>query len=739
MSDKFDCLMVRRNGSDAATAAIEKIAAAELPPGDVLIRVACSSLNYKDALACHAHPGVVRKLPHVPGIDAAGKVAESTSADFQPGDEVLVTGYDMGTSHWGGYSEFVRVPAEWVVAMPTGMTPEVAMTYGTAGFTAAQCVAAILQHGIEPDDGVVAVTGASGGVGSLSVAILAKLGYRVVAVTGKPEQASLLEQLGASRVISREDASEDSGKPLLPTRWAAAVDTVGGNTLATLLRSTQHRGCVAACGLAASADLPLTVYPFILRGITLAGIDSAQCPRDSRLKIWQRLAHRRARKNHPQNHPGRRALRCGGNARRQDFWPNPGATLHMNSHEVHSQEVVVIGAGAAGLLAATQAAEQGRQTLLLEKNRKPGTKILMSGGTRCNLTQATDRRGIVEAFGRQGRFLHSALAALGPDELVAMFDAEGVPTKVEATGKIFPVSDRAVDVVEALKRMLQRSGAELRLESAVQDIWRSGEQFVIGTSQGEITTEKIILTSGGQSYPGCGTTGDGYAWAKQLGHKIVPPRPSLVPLLSDAAWVNALSGVTVPDVGVRIVEGDASTKPQATGRGSFLFTHFGLSGPVVMDVSRAVTARPDSAAWQAVCDFLPAINEQQLSDRIAAGKQTALAVVTEWLPKRLAEALFTEAEVPLDCRVAELSKKRRNQLLRVLKQMPIPIRGSQGFKKAEVTAGGVDLREVDSKTMQSKLCENLYFAGEILDLDGPIGGYNFQAAFSTGWLAGLSV
>ena len=406
-------------------------------------------------------------------------------------------------------------------------------------------------------------------------------------------------------------------------------------------------------------------------------------------------------------------------------------------------EIAVLGAGAAGLFTATRAAERGLRTVLLEKNRKPGTKILMSGGTRCNLTQATDRRGIVEAFGRQGRFLHSALALLGPDELVAMFDAEGVPTKVEATGKIFPVSDRAVDVVEALKRMLQRSGAELRLDSPVQTIERDGDQFVVVTSGGKVVAKKIVLTCGGQSYPGCGTTGDGYAWAKQLGHKIVPPRPALVPLLSDALWVQELSGVTVPDVGVRIVEGEAGkvggAKPQATGRGSFLFTHFGLSGPVVMDVSRAVTARPDSGAWVALCDFLPARNEQQLSDHIAAGKQTALAVVTEWLPKRLVEALFIEADVPLDCRVAELSKKRRNQLLQVLKRMPIPIRGSQGFKKAEVTAGGIDLREVDSKTMQSKLCPNLYFAGEILDLDGPIGGYNFQAAFSTGWLAGESM
>ncbi len=291
MDNEISCLMVRRDDNGNVAARVEQIATAELPPGDVLIKVAYSSLNYKDALACQAHPGVVRKLPHVPGIDAAGKVVESTSADFQAGDEVLVTGYDLGTLHWGGYSEYVRVPAEWVVAMPTGMTSEVAMSYGTAGFTAAQCVAAIQRHGIEPDAGEVVVTGASGGVGSLSVAILAKLGYRVTAITGKPEQASLLQQLGATQILPREDVSDTSEKPLLPVRWAAAVDTVGGNTLATLLRSISHRGCVAACGLASSHDLPMTVYPFILRGVTLAGIDSAQCPRASRLQIWQRLAN----------------------------------------------------------------------------------------------------------------------------------------------------------------------------------------------------------------------------------------------------------------------------------------------------------------------------------------------------------------------------------------------------------------------------------------------------------------
>ena len=190
MSEPFSCLMVRPGTDDTVSAAVEQITADDLPAGDVLIRVEYSSLNYKDALACQAHPGVVRRLPHVPGIDCAGEVVESSSAEFQAGDAVLVTGYDLGTTHWGGYCEYVQVPAEWVVAMPSGMNAESAMTYGTAGFTAAQCVAALEHHGIKPDSGVVVVAGASGGVGSLSVAILAKLGHSVTAITGKPDQAS---------------------------------------------------------------------------------------------------------------------------------------------------------------------------------------------------------------------------------------------------------------------------------------------------------------------------------------------------------------------------------------------------------------------------------------------------------------------------------------------------------------------------------------------------------------------
>jgi putative YhdH/YhfP family quinone oxidoreductase len=282
--------MVRKDAEGKVVAGVEQTTLDDLPAGDVLIRVAYSSLNYKDALATQAHPGVVRKLPHIPGIDCAGTVEQSGSPDYRTGDEVLVTGYELGAGHWGGYAEFVRVPAEWIVRLPKGLTLRDAMIYGTAGFTAAQCVAAIIARGIGPDRGSVVVTGATGGVGSIAVAILVKLGYKVEAVTGKPEQHDWLRRLGADKILSRQDVLDETDRPLLSARWAAAVDTVGGRPLATILRSLDHRGCVAACGLVAGVELNTTVYPFLLRGITLAGIDSAKCPRPERLGIWQKLA-----------------------------------------------------------------------------------------------------------------------------------------------------------------------------------------------------------------------------------------------------------------------------------------------------------------------------------------------------------------------------------------------------------------------------------------------------------------
>jgi predicted Rossmann fold flavoprotein len=410
-------------------------------------------------------------------------------------------------------------------------------------------------------------------------------------------------------------------------------------------------------------------------------------------------------------------------------------------------DVVVIGAGAAGLLAAAVAAERGRRTLLVEKNRRPGVKILMSGGTRCNITQATDKWGIVRAYRQQGNFLHSALAALGPADLVKLIEDEGVPTKVEETGKVFPVSNRATDVLDALVRRLDRSGAELALNSPATAIEREGERFRVAirnaTEDVAYSAAKVILTTGGQSYPGSGTTGDGYAWAAALGHTIVPPRPALVPLTTDAAWVHAISGVTIPDVAVSLHSPDIK-KPLDQCRGSLLFTHFGLSGPVILDISRAVTATADPRSLALACDFLPETRTDELDGQIREscardGKRQIAAIVAPELPRRLVEQLIQLAGLPPDLKAAELSKKGRGDLVASLKSVRIPLAGSRGFAKAEVTAGGVALAEIDSRTMQSKLVPGLYLAGEILDLDGPIGGYNFQAAFSTGYLAGMSV
>lgn len=409
-------------------------------------------------------------------------------------------------------------------------------------------------------------------------------------------------------------------------------------------------------------------------------------------------------------------------------------------------DVVVVGAGAAGLLAAARAAERGRRVLILEKNRKPGVKILMSGGTRCNITHNTDARGIVAAFGKQGPFLHSALAALGPRDLIDLIEAEGVATKVEETGKVFPVSNKAANVLAALLRRVERSGATLALNEPLVDLRRDAEGWTLTTPARALLAEKVIVTVGGQSYPGSGTTGDGYRWAAQLGLKLISPRPALAPITVAAPWVAELRGVTLPDVAVRVVDAARSGKDAvlAQDRGSFLFTHFGLSGPVILNVSRAVSGHLDPARLVLQCDLVPSIKEQELStwlaaEATAAGKKLLASILTAHLPQRLATCLLPMAGLQPERKAAALSKAERGRLVGILKCLTLPVTGTLGFAKAEVTAGGVALEEVDSRTMQCKRVPGLFLAGEVLDLDGPIGGYNFQAAFSTGWLAGDKV
>ena len=289
-AEDFPAYVVNKSADGTMHAAVQTLATDALPPGETLLEVACSSLNYKDALSATGHPGVTRVFPHVPGIDVAGMVLASDDARYQPGKKVIVTGYGMGENRWGGWAGRARVPADWIVPLPDGLSLREAMIYGTAGFTAGQSVLAIVERGVDPARGPVVVTGASGGVGSIAVGLLAKAGFEVVAVTGKTSAHALLKNLGASQIVGREALEDTSGKPLLGSRWSAAVDTVGGAPLASLVRGTMHRAVVTCCGLVAGTELPLTVYPFLLRGVNLVGIDSAQCPLAPRLEVWRRLA-----------------------------------------------------------------------------------------------------------------------------------------------------------------------------------------------------------------------------------------------------------------------------------------------------------------------------------------------------------------------------------------------------------------------------------------------------------------
>ena len=286
----YRAMVVHREG-DALVRRLETLNSETLPAGEVLIEVHYSSLNYKDGLSATGNPGVTRAFPHTPGIDASGVVLESAVPEFSAGDDVIVIGFDLGMGTAGGFGERIRVPADWVVQRPEGLSLRASMALGTAGFTAAECVDKLERMGgLSPAQGPVLVTGATGGVGSVAVMLLSQLGYEVVAVTGKADKADWLKSLGASEVLSREALAEGAGKPLLAERYAAAVDTVGGELLFNAVKSLRYGGSLAACGLVASPTIPATVLPFILRHVNLLGIDSVQWPLAEKKRLWGRLA-----------------------------------------------------------------------------------------------------------------------------------------------------------------------------------------------------------------------------------------------------------------------------------------------------------------------------------------------------------------------------------------------------------------------------------------------------------------
>jgi predicted Rossmann fold flavoprotein len=425
-------------------------------------------------------------------------------------------------------------------------------------------------------------------------------------------------------------------------------------------------------------------------------------------------------------------------------------------------DVLILGAGAAGLVAAARAAECGARVLLVEKNRRPGVKILMSGGTRCNITnarglrqleavsgpidpaydpaQSRGIRAIQQAFGDHDAFLGPALRALDVDATVKLFEDAGVSTKVEGNGKIFPASDRATDVLDALLRRVERSGATLLCKSPALEVGRSddGRSFRIRLPASTVTGQRVIVAVGGASYPGCGTSGDGYAIARQFGHTIIEPRPALVPIKVAVDWVLGLRGLSLQDV-VASVYSPLRERLQER-REAVLFAHFGLSGPAILDISRAVARRSDSESLSLHLDLLPTLSREELDRGLQVscrqGRRALVTLLPPELPRRLAECLLSAATIPPNRMGPDVSRDERQRLLASLKDLALPVAGTLGFEKAEVTSGGVTLGEVDPKTLESRLVPGLHFVGEILDLDGLIGGYNFQAAWSTGWLAG---
>jgi len=410
---------------------------------------------------------------------------------------------------------------------------------------------------------------------------------------------------------------------------------------------------------------------------------------------------------------------------------------------VKCYDVIVVGAGAAGLMAAGSSAELGAKTLLIEKMRRSGRKLRISGKGRGNLTNTADLHKFIGAFGKNGKFLHQAFARFFNDDLIEFFEKIGVPTKEERGGRVFPESNSAQDVVDALIKWCSRNGVTSKLETSVQKISLEKENLwkIVFCPRGFCLGKNVIISTGGLSYPATGSTGDGYKFAKSAGHKIVEPKAALVPLETSGDTAQKLQGLSLKNVTAAIVI-DGKKKKELFGE--MLFTHFGLSGPLILTLSKFVSEAFDKNKKVYVeIDLKPAINRQELDSRLQKklrehGKQKFKKILKNLLPLKLIDVCCEILQIDGEKQASHINSDERNNLVSWLKSFRFEIKKCRAIEEAIVTSGGVDLREINPKTMESKIAENLYFAGEILNLAGDTGGYNLQAAFSTGRVAGLS-
>ena len=405
-------------------------------------------------------------------------------------------------------------------------------------------------------------------------------------------------------------------------------------------------------------------------------------------------------------------------------------------------DLAVIGAGPAGMMAAWRASECGARVVILEKNASPGLKLLMTGKERCNITNAeTDARKFVEAFGKNGKFLLSAFHRFGVEDTIDFFHENNVKTKTERGNRVFPESDRAKDVQEVFLRLIKKNAVELRNGCMVKKIVCSeGEIEKILLGKGEVRAANYLICTGGLSYPRTGSTGEGYKWAKEMGHTIIDPEPALTPVLVKEKWVKDLEGLSLKNVNVSVYQ---KNKKKDDRFGEALFTFNGLSGPVVLDMSKSIGKLLSGGQTELVIDFKPALDPGVLEKRILRdleeNKNRAIKnILTYLLPKKLIPVVLRLSKIDPDKKAHSITKEERKNLRTLLKEFRLSVKGLLGFNKAIVTTGGINLREVDPRTMRSKIIKNLYFAGEVLDLDGPTGGYNLQVCWSTGYLAGES-
>ncbi|KKQ45706.1 MAG: HI0933 family protein [Candidatus Moranbacteria bacterium GW2011_GWC2_37_8] len=407
-------------------------------------------------------------------------------------------------------------------------------------------------------------------------------------------------------------------------------------------------------------------------------------------------------------------------------------------------DVVVIGAGPAGMMAAIRAAQKGARVALVDKKEEPGKKLLMAGGGRCNMTQ--DENNIVELSNlyKNGRFLLSAFGAFRPGNVREFFEGHGVPTKVEKSGRVFPVSDKGQDVLEALIKAAKENGITFLYKAHVVDFSLNSENEIvkIKLKKRELYPKNVIIATGGMSYPATGSMGDGYAWAEKMGHKIIEPKPVLVPIKTTDDWVGELQGVSVSSVSISVFQ---HNKKQFSDSGDLMFAHFGLSGPLALNMSRGIgkVLAKDESDIKLVIDLKPYLSAEQLDEIVRkdfernADKKLNNCLADVFSPKLL-DFLFRYSGLDLEKHAAKISRKERMHLVNLFKHLEMNLDSLFGFDRAMVTSGGVSTKEIDSKTMKSRIVKNLFFAGEVLDADGPTGGYNLQLCWSTGFLAGES-